>query len=66
MNWWDIIKGSCCDACGNLNKGAGAVIGIGGSHDGELQPNKNKPLYSVRYGGERNAKEDEESNNEDE
>ena len=59
MNWWNIIKGSCCDACGNLNKEAGAVAGIGGSHDGEPQPKKNKALYNIKYGGEKDGEDEE-------
>jgi hypothetical protein len=65
MNWWNIIKGSCCDSCGNLNKEGSAVVNIAGSHDGKPQPKPNKALYHIKYGGDKNAKEDEESNNED-
>jgi len=57
MKWRNMIKGSCCDACDNLNKESGAVAGIGGSHDGESQPKKNKALYNIKYGGGKNDEE---------
>ena len=65
MKWWNIIKGSCCDACGNLNKEAGGVSNIAGSHDGKPQPKKYKALYNP-YGGDEDDKKDKESDNDDE
>jgi hypothetical protein len=59
MKWWNIIKGSCCDSCGNLNKEGGAVVNIAGSHDGKPQPKPNKALYHMKYGGEKDDKDEE-------
>jgi len=53
MKWWNIIKGSCCDACGNLNKEAGGVAFGGHGND----PSK----FNIKYGGDKDAEEDEES-----
>ena len=49
MNWWHIIKGSCCESCGDLNKEAGGVAFGGHGND----PSK----FNIKYGGDKDDEE---------